>query len=212
MNHPELASRLFLLLLTGLKDEDKYVRTASASSLGQVARADFKLIDQVLQALLDALEDTSFDVQSAAASSLGEIARLDPNVRDRVFRLLIDHNEPVRIGARPSLVKLLFDLAEEEKKNRRDPIQFLFDHLEGRHSLMPDGDANTHAIYRDVIIGAMAQWLVSDKPEAKATRIELKRKLEQMRDGDKQLHLRIAAWNVFVEAAELRANRRDEEN
>lgn len=110
------------------------------------------------------------------------------------------------------LAELLFNLAEEEKKAGRDPLRWLFDHLEGRQSLLPGGNANTHAVYRTVVVGALARWLASDKPEVKADQERLRQRLAQMRDSERHTHLRIAAWNVFVEAAELRANRRDEEN
>jgi len=62
----------------------------------------------------------------------------------------------------------------------------------------------TYAVYRNVVVGALAQWLESDTPEAKATRAALRQKLAQMRDHDGRRHLRIAAWNVFVQAAQLR--------
>ncbi len=86
---------------------------------------------------------------------------------------------------------------------------------------MPNGDAHTYAIYRDVVVSALAQWLV-EKPTGKAkearlamadaAREQLTKTLEQMRGNDPQLHLRIAAWNVFVKAAELREKQEQEED
>jgi hypothetical protein len=38
----------------------------------------------------------------------------------------------------------------------------------------------------------------------KAEQERLRQRLAQMRDTDGRMHLRIAAWNVFVEAAGLR--------
>ncbi len=186
------------------------VRIAAAAALGKAAQADATLASKVLSPLLAALKKSNEpddDMRRAAAAALGEVARVEPKIRDQIFRLLTDPDGYVSDGVRDSLAELLFDLAAEEKKNGRDQLQFFFDHLEARRSLMPNGDSNTHAVYRNVVVGAMARWLVSDKLEAKATQASLKQRLEQMRDTDKRLHLRIAAWKVFVEAAELRENR-----
>jgi hypothetical protein len=89
--------------------------------------------------------------------------------------------------------------AEEEAKLGNDPVRFLLDHLRGQQSFLPDGNANTHAVYRDVAVGALARWLVSDKQNEQRLRGEL----EQLRKRG-GLHLRIAVWNVLVEAAQLR--------
>jgi hypothetical protein len=77
--------------------------------------------------------------------------------------------------------------------------------------MLPGGNANTHAVYRTVVVGALARWLASDKQEMKADQERLRQWLAQMRDTDRRTHLRIAAWNVFVEAAKLQAKRRSEE-
>ena len=74
----------------------------------------------------------------------------------------------------------LVALAADEAKEKRDPAQFLLDHLEGQRSVMPGGDANTYAVYRSVIVRALAQWLESDKLEAKATQEELRQKLARI--------------------------------
>lgn len=77
--------------------------------------------------------------------------------------------------------------------------------------LKPNDNANTLVNYRNVIVGALAHLLASDKPEAKPHQEALKQRLEAMRDWDRRLHLRIAAWNVFVEAAKLREEKQKKE-
>lgn len=200
-----LASQTLQPLLTSLRDGDANVRFSTASALGQVVQSDHSLANQMLNPLLDTLKDNASFVRGAAARALGQVARVEVKVRSQVFRLLTDYDSNVRDGARDSMADLFFDLAATENKNGRDPVEFLFDHLEGRLSLMPNGDVNTHTAYSDVIVGAMARWLVSDKPEFRSTQEALKQRLRRMRDQDKRLHLRIAAGNVFNEVSELRS-------
>jgi hypothetical protein len=113
--------------------------------------------------------------------------------------LLIDYDETVRKSLRGPLSGVLVSAAAEEVQNGGDPVQFLLDHLTGQQSLLDRGNANTHAVYRDVAVGALARWLVSDKQNEQRLRGEL----EQLRKRG-GLHLRIAVWNVLVEAAQLR--------
>jgi HEAT repeat protein len=204
--------------LNASNDPDRDATHAVAAALGQVAQADHSLAPQTLPPLLDLLRqfNASNDpygyVRSAVAAALGQIAQADPNARNQVFGLLTNYDGYVRDGVTPPLAELLFDLAEEEKKAGRGPLRWLFDHLEGRQSLLPGGNANTHAVYRTVVVGALARWLASDKPEVKADQERLRQRLAQMRDTDRRVHLRIAAWNVFVEAAKLREEQQRGEN
>jgi hypothetical protein len=77
----------------------------------------------------------------------------------------------------------------------------VLDHLEGRPSIMPNDDEGE---YRDVVVGAIAQWLASDSPKAKLDQVWLRQELESMRTRNSQYHLRIAAWDTLLEAHLLR--------
>jgi hypothetical protein len=161
-----------------------------------------------IPALQKVLNDEDSNVRWKAAEALGQIAQAQakPELAEKALNPLLmalkDENSNVRWAAAGAVADVLMVMAEKEQ----GPARFLLDHLEGRRSLMPNGDANTYAVYRDVVVGALAQWLVSDKPKAKAERAWLRSELERMRDKDKdkRLHLRIGAWNVFIEAAQLR--------
>lgn len=201
-----MAGKVLDPLLNALTDEYSLARSAAVEALGQVVRADPNLTGKLLNPLLKTLQDSDSSVRSAAVGALGQIARTEPMYQARVFKFLTDYDVDVRRGARDSLADLLVD----EAKKKSDPVRFLLDHLEGRLSLMPtspnlpkSGNANTFAVYRDMVVGAMARVLASNDPKAKAEQARLREELQRLR-GDGRLHLRIAAWKVFVEAAELR--------
>src|SRR5262249_19391211 len=149
------------------------------------------------------LKDQDARVRDEIADALGWVAQGNGPARARVFKLLTDYDPLVRRAMRVTLVKLLAAQAEEEAKKGSDPVRFLLDHLQGQQSFLPEGDANTHAVYRDVVVGALARRLVSDQQNA----ARLKEELERLRKGD-ALHLRIAAWKVLAAAAELRAHQK----
>ncbi len=196
------------LLLVALNNNDWVIRSAVASALGYVAFIDQSLIDQVVKSLPMVLTDKNPNVRRAAASTLGQIALFEPRLHGYVFQLLIVRDKAVHEGVRSHVAQLLFTMSMEEEKNGSDPVQFLFDHLEGRRSLVPSGDANTYAIYRDVVVGAMARLLVSSERGAVITQAALTQRLEQVRGKDKRLHLRVVARKVFAEADELREKQR----
>jgi hypothetical protein len=54
--------------------------------------------------------------------------------------------------------------------------------------------------------GALARWLISDKPEAKAEQTLLRERLDTMREQDSQYQLRVAAWTALIEATRLKDN------
>jgi hypothetical protein len=193
--------RATVLLLAALNDKDSWVvGSAAAEALGEVARADPALADRLLDHLLAALKDEIPNVRTKIADALGGVAQVNGTARARVFQLMINYDPSVRSTMRDPLVKVLVTQAEEEAKKGSDPVGVLLDHLQGKQSFLPEGNANTHAVYRDVVVGALAQQLVSDQQNA----ARLKEELERLRKGD-ALHLRIAVWKVLVEAAELRA-------
>jgi HEAT repeat protein len=195
-----LADRIVDRLLPALEDDDAQVRISVARTLGQVVHASPVLVNRVLEPLLRALKDSNPEVRRAAAGALGEIAEVDDNTRGRAFHLLTDYDASVRDEVRPHFVNILLTQAEKEERHG----EFLLDHLDGRRLLMGTGDVNAHAVYRHVVISALAQWLTPDKPKPDAHQDVIIHKLEEMRDNDKRLHLRIAAWDVFSEAAERR--------
>jgi hypothetical protein len=180
-------------------DSDSDVRRSAASALGQVAQADHTLAERTLLPLLNALMDSDPDVRASAASALGQVAQADTGTLKDILPLLTDFDSALRQAVREPLCDGLEALAEKQPQ----PVSFLLDHLEGRQSLMPGGDANTYAVYRDVVEGALARWLVSEK-SPKGVRNGLEQELRRMQRQDPRLHLRVAAWNVFAEAAQLR--------
>jgi hypothetical protein len=153
--------------------------------------------------VLDALKDKEKFVRNAAALTLGRVAQVESPAREQAFKLLSDYDQLSQRGMQTSLCGLLVTLAEHEERENRDPVQFLFDHLEGRRSLVVGDNANTFASYRSVIIRSLAQWVVSEKPEAKETRESLRHELEQMRRYDNRIHLSIAAWDALAEISRL---------
>jgi len=195
-----LADKVLDRLLPALEDTDAQARSSVARTLGQVVHASPVSVDRVLEPLLRALKDTNPEVRRAAASALGEIAEVDDNTKGKAFHLLTDYDASVRDEVKTHFVTIL--LAQAEKEER--PGEFLLEHLEGRRLLMGTGDVHAHAAYRHVVIIALAQWLTPNKPKSDARQDVIIHKLEEMRDNDKRLHLRIAAWDVFSEAAERR--------
>jgi hypothetical protein len=210
-----LAAQVLSPLLTALKDSDPNARGSAGAALGQVVEADHRLAAQVLSPLLTALKDSYDQVRMAAATALGRVAQVNLQAKESALQSLIvgERNEDmeVRSGVAKTLPDLFVVEAEAEAKSGRDPLEFLFAHLEGKQSYLPtylpNANANTYAVYRNLLVTAMARWLVSDTPEAKATQAALRQRLETMRASDKRLHLRIAAWNALAQAAELAAKK-----
>lgn len=215
-NH-DLADQVSVPLLRALgkdtSEEDAgWARRSAASALGKVATARHDLAEQFVQPLRERLADSSFLVRYTAAEALGEIARIYPGYRAEVFALSISDVKDTREGVSEPLAKLLATLAAPDGDGYgSNAIQFLFDHLEGKQSLLPVNvknqcgeDANTCAAYRQIVVNAMAYWLVSKK-QSPAVQFALKQRLETMRDSrDTPLHLRIAAWDALVLTADFR--------
>jgi hypothetical protein len=200
---PTLAGQILQPLLTALKDGADDIRVRAAYSLGQVVRAAPALASQTHLPLLDALGDRTSYVRNAVLHVLNRMATTDPSLSEQLFRQLTDYDTAERDGVRASLAEMAFNLTMDQFQDGHDPAQFLFKHLEGLQPLAPDGDSNIHTLRRDVIVGAMARWLVSDDPEIRAVQEEIGRRLKQMRDQDERPHIRLTAGNVLVEAAEL---------
>jgi hypothetical protein len=205
---PELSGRVIDALLVALKDNDYEVMAAAAEALGLALQSRRALDRRVYEALFPYLRDvdslivhlpdlgpgsprTSMEVEALAIA-----LRFDAAARARAFSLLTGHDESLRRRLRVPLLKALVGLAG----NEQDPAQFLLDHLHGSRSELPGGDANTDAVYRDVVTGAIARWMSLGEPE----RSRMEERLRPLRQG-RLVHLRIAAWNAFVEAAELEA-------
>ncbi len=183
-------------LLAALKDEDIVVRGAAAGALGRLVQADPSLAGKVLDPLLVVLKDRDHPVHGAATKALGRLAQFaSSSLRKKTFLLLSDFDATIRSTMRDPLSEALVALARRE----RDPARFLLDHLTGQRSELPDGDANTYAVYRDVAVGALARWMASERQDQPQIRSEL----EKLRRSN-MLHLHMAAWNVRAEAAELR--------
>ncbi len=195
-----LADKVVDRLLPALEDSDAPVRSSVARTLGQVVHASPNLANKVLEPLLRALKDSNPDVRRAAAGALGAMAEVNDNIRGRAFRLLTDYDASVRDEVQPHFVNILLAQAEKEQS----PGEFLLEHLEGQRLLMGAGDVHTNAVYRHVVISALAQWMVPDKPKPGGNQDVIRHKLEEMRDYDKRLHLRIAAWDTLSEAAARR--------
>lgn len=193
-----LADRVVDRLLPALEDDDAQVRSSVARTLGHVVHASPVLVNKVLEPLLRALKDSNPEVRRAGAGALGEIAEVDDNTRGRAFHLLTDYDASVRDEVRTHFINILLSQAEKEERSG----EFLLEHLDGRRLLMGSGDVHARAVYRHVVVSALAQWLTPDKPKPDAHQDVIIHKLEEMRDNDKRLHLRIAAWDVFSEAAE----------
>lgn len=203
-----------------LKNSNSNVRKSAITLLAQIVKADAQFAKDALQIFFvptqtyqnpftDGRNDgySAYEVgqaRKAAGNFLGELARLEPVARQRAFELLTDFDQYGRAGLQESLPDLFVADAESAVQQGRDPLTFLFDHLEGRQSYLPQGNANTFAVYRRLLVTAMARWLVSDSEIAKKTQAGLEQRLIQMRDTDKRLHLRIAAWDALAEAARLK--------
>ena len=206
---PSLAKPSFDLLFSvlGKANNSIWVRIATAEALGAATRVDPSLAKPVLNGLLFVLKGDYQvnDVRSAAAQALKNCIATNEEVRrTAASQLFTDYNANILQGVIDGFAIYLAILAEEEAKSGRSPVQFLLDHLEGKRSLMPNGNANTYAGYRQVAEGAMALWMVSKRPEAVATQASLRQRLETMRDHDLRMHLRIAAWDTLSAAAALR--------
>jgi HEAT repeats len=193
-------------LLTVLK-EDKYkdVRAAAVTGLVAAIEADQSLAKSAFEPLLTTpKEDKDRRVRSAVADALTICIISDDEVRNRASQLFADYDDYIRRGVIEGFARHLAILAKEKAASGGDPVQFLFDHLEGKQSLMPNGNAITYAVYRQVVVGAMTKWLVSKQPEAVATQDKLRERLETMRDQETRLYLRIAAWDTLTAATNLR--------
>jgi hypothetical protein len=136
---------------------------------------------------------------------LSNLVQVNPEARATTLQMLTARDPNVRNVVKQPISDLLVKLASEEQQ----PAQFLLEHLEGQRSLLSNENADTNATYRDVIVNALAQWLVSDLPKAKQDHDSLMQRLDQMHLQDRRRHLRIAAWQVLYTAIELRNRPKD---
>jgi hypothetical protein len=209
-----LARPAFDILLPVLKDPAaRLTDTGIIEALAAAIKADSSLARPAYDTLLSGGEKNKDRLLGESVSIiLKNCIAADAEIRNMAaLQLFTDYNSSVRGGMIVGFAGHLAMLAKEEVKNGRDPIQFLFDHLEGKQSLMPNGNANTYAVYRQTVEQAIALWMASKKPEAVATQAALKQRLETMRDQDSRLYLRIAAWDTLAAAADLR-DKENEEN
>lgn len=213
--NPGLATRIYKPLVRNLNEKavDTRPRQAAAQALGEVIRARRELAGELIEPLTVRLKDNDPFVHPEAADSLGEVARVNSNYQAQAFALVTSNRVEIRKGVSKSLGRLLATAAAHESERGNDPIQFLFDHLEGKRSLLPDDvkkqcgeGADTCAVYRQIVVTAMAYWLVSEK-HLPSTPTALIQRLETMRgDPNAPAQLRIAAWDAFVLAADFRDN------
>lgn len=189
-----LAERAFEPLLIILKkDSDAAARSAVATVLAFAITANPSLIERAFEPLLVALkEDTDSSVRRAAAEALEDCITLDEKARNSASRLFTDYDITVRQCMIQGFAEYLASRATEEAEKGRDPVQFLFNQFEGKQSWMSDGNAITHAVYRKAVEGALARGLASKKPEA------FRQRLEEMRDHDTRLYLRMVAWDLLA--------------
>lgn len=209
---PDLATRIYKPLVRNLNENavNTRPRQAAAQALGEVIRAQPELAGELIEPLTVRLKVNDPFVHPEAADSLGEVARVNQLYRPQAFTLVISDRAEIRKGVSEPLARLLAAEAREFG-GVNEPIQFLFDHLEGKQSLLPPdikqqcGDnADTCAVYRQIVVTAIAYWLVSQKQHP-AMQTALKQRLETMRgDINAPAHLRIAAWDAFVLAADFR--------
>lgn len=214
---PSLAKPTLDTLLSILnRGYDQSTESSMFDVIAVAIKADPSLTKSVFDRLLSDLTTLSaltedqgggernHNFRSRAANILGICIVTDAEARNKALPLFTGYDSYIREGVASGLAKYLMILASEEAKKGRDPVQFLFDHLEGRQSLLPNGNANTYAAYRQAVQEAMSRWITSKKPETVATQAALKQRLEMMRDRETRRHIRIAAWDTLAAAAELR--------
>jgi hypothetical protein len=194
---------------TALKNPEANMREIAAEELAQLGQSAPTLAERLFSFFQEACRAPDRAVRRTAAEGLGHIAQAaSEKTKAQVLDRLMDYDDAVREGLQSSLSQSLVHQAEEAIQQGRDATQFLLDHLEGRRSFMTNGgNANTYAVYRRVIVEAIALWLVSKKPEAQPKQQTLRERLAYTRDHDSRLHVRIAAWNVFMREAALRTQK-----
>lgn len=104
------------------------------------------------------------------------------------------------------ICKLLLSTYLAQKAAKQlSPQNYLLDHLKGDSFLVKNHDATQDANYRNVVVSAIAQYIVNELKDEKDQPLkdELRKRLVQMWQDDPRLHLRIAIWNVFVEIDKL---------
>jgi HEAT repeat protein len=167
---------------------------ADSSSLRRVREIDPTLTRRIGDMLLDALKNDQSG-ESVAYAWVRIAAADDATLLGKLFDPLTAFDSSVRDRARNPLIAIMMSLAE----GSTDPVQFLLDRLTGRQSELRVGNANTVAGYRNVATSALARWMASRPQDAQ----RIQTGLDRLRESN-LLHLRIAAWNVLAEAAELR--------
>lgn len=202
---PILADRMLdPLMELALQANDDRLSWEAARVVWQIVQGTPSLADRIVDFLRPALKDDNPEIRRMVARTVGYTLQVAPTMRALAFTLLLAHDRDIREEMQVTLTDFLVHLASAEAKQGRDAVQFLLAHLDGRRSLLPNGgNANTYAVYRHVVVGALAQWLVSETTEAKQSQQALGKQLVRIWEQDQRLHLRIAAWRVFVQAAAL---------
>jgi hypothetical protein len=184
-----------------LTDSVDAVRIAAAKALAEAARSDPQQAGAIYEKLETALTDKrkrSPEFAQGTADSLGQVAQAIPAFRARAFSLLVDYDDVVSQAMQAPLARLLVVMADEEAANGGNPAQFLLNHLVGKRSALSGFDANTHAVYRRVAVGAVAEWLAARPKDQDGLRAQL----QELRQGQ-DIHLRIAAWKILAQAVQL---------
>jgi hypothetical protein len=180
-------------------------------ALQQVASANHNIAERTFDALLGLVKDGRYaDLRAilrrgpkgrdALTEALRQLLTLNQQRWGKAFQLLLSCNATECQEVRDALASIVLTVAEKQEK----PEQFLINQLEGLQSPMGNDDADISAVYRQVIVGALARLLVLNRSNAKITEAELRQELQQLRSKEHRTHCRIAVWNVFVEAAKLR--------
>jgi hypothetical protein len=197
---PTRAGELLPPLLALLQDESatREERREAADALGRVLHADRSGSGRVYDAVLPMLNERDIEVHNAAARTLVWVARVNGAARQQAFELLTNYRTDYDVILDP-LAEVLVVWAEEEAKFGGDAVPLLLDHLAGRRTLLPNGNANTHAVYRDTVAQALARWLAEVRPGSD----KLRAALEHLRK-EGPTYLRIAAWQSFATEARLR--------
>jgi hypothetical protein len=195
--YPQLSAKVYSPLLEALKNWN--LQEDAGEALGKAALSDPATASKITAAILNGPDP---ELRWKTLWVFGKTPQLAPEATKYALQILASPNDTERSFVRDSLCDMLVSLAEKELH----PTEFLLDHLEGRRSIAQNEDANIMALYRDVATGALARWLIRDKPEEKDERDLLRRRLDKIREQDSQYQVRVAAWKALIEATQLKDN------